>query len=164
MMLDPPQIHSADRTHVLATWRGHVVALWDGAPQLPAVQRFAELLAKQVDARPGGVVYLAQLPATLALPDSQVREAFAKAGRAVSGRIAGIAVTVEGDGFRAAAVRAMVTGIGMMVGGRLPLRCFRSLAEAAAWGSVRLAASSAPLGSADEVESAFATLRSQLGK
>jgi hypothetical protein len=161
-LADPPTIRSSDRTHVLAVWRGHVLGVWDERPHVHAARRFEALLLELLEAQPGRTAYLAMLPATLALPDADVRDAFARAGQRAGQRLTCIAAVVEGAGFRAASVRAMVTGIGLMARARFPLRCFASLDEAARWAASELERAGGRLGTPAEVAEAFAPLRAQM--
>jgi hypothetical protein len=149
-----------DDDAVLATWRGHVFALWR-VSSAAAAEDLARVVLSCARARPGRVAYLAVIPPSVPLPDAAARAIYAKLGRDVGSNLACIGVVVEGRGFVASAMRMAVTSIGLAARASFPLVCFADLDEAARWASEKVARKGGELGSVSDVGAAFAAMRAR---
>ena len=67
------------------------------------------------------------------MPGDDVRAEFQKMMREGPGKLRCAAIVAEGGGFHGSAVRAVVTGLMMVVRPRFPMTVHSSVAEAAAW-------------------------------
>jgi hypothetical protein len=154
-----PEIVCDDDDAIIATWRGHVLALWHGASTVAAAERLERVALDCTRKNPGRVAYLALINASVPLPDAGARAVYARLGRQLGTSIACISVVLEGRGFVASAMRAAVTGIGLAARISFPLACFAELDEAASWASQSVARRGGVLGSVSEVRAAFAAMR-----
>jgi len=73
------------------------------------------------------------VPQTAATPDARVRAALARMLRGLQGIVSHSVIVFEGEGFRAAMVRSIVTSIASLSNPGFPHRVFATLPEAAAW-------------------------------
>jgi hypothetical protein len=128
-----PSAQIIDRTpdHVLASWRDILLVVWRRQTTLGAVHTMGVslgVLARRVG-HPVDLVIVAEQ--TAAAPDADVRRPIAQVLKAAP--IARCAVVLEGDGFRAAALRAFATGVGMLACPPFPYRPFAHVVDAASW-------------------------------
>lgn len=92
------------------------------------------------------------------LPSAEARRAMAEFLSTRRGRIAASAVVFEGAGFRAAAVRGVVTGLTLVAQQPFPHRVFAVVKDAAAW--ICGAGPAEWTGQAPRLDGAVAALRS----
>jgi hypothetical protein len=127
----PATLVEADENHILGVWHHLVAVIWRGQTMLSAVVRLEGLLhsySKQIGA---SVTFFTVVEEGAPLPVSEVREASAKVLKKAPLRAS--ALTFEGSGFRAAAVRGVAVGIGMLARLPYPHRAFANVEEAAVW-------------------------------
>jgi hypothetical protein len=127
----PPDIIERNNDHVLALWSRTVIVVWSHETTVSAVRRLGEHLLARATAvgQPVGLFMVVEESAPL--PSSDARSMSAVVLR--KAKLAFSAVTFEGSGFRAAMVRAVVTGIGMLAKQPYPHQAFARLEDAAAW-------------------------------
>lgn len=142
----------ASRTHLIATIDDLFLAAFVGEPSAAAARAQEEALAafvSQVPA-PRSYVQLARLtadtPGTAAL--DEMRRSYARIARAHKADFVTAALVLYEDGFGAALVRGVLTGVGMAVQGHVKVRAFDALAPALTWSDgERRTRRLAPLGS-----------------
>lgn len=107
---------------------GVLIQLWRTVTPVAGVQEVRKTLAKFAD----------QIRLTMVIiedgatqPDREARVELAALGKELAPRFA--AVVYEGHGFRAAAVRAVMTSIGLFTRSALPSRVFSSTDAALQW-------------------------------
>jgi hypothetical protein len=133
-----PRILENDLDHALATWHRVVIVVWRRETSPSAIERLglAMLVLERAIGHSVGLFMVVEQGAPL--PSNEARSTSAtvlqKASLALS------AVTFEGAGFRAAAVRAVVTGIGLLAKAPYPYKSFAQVEEAAAWVHLRTSA------------------------
>jgi hypothetical protein len=95
-----------------------------------------------------------------ALPSSEVRDGLADLLRDL-GEKGGVAsaLTFEGRGFRASAVRSLTTGVALVARQRFPHRIFSTVPEAASWLVSTISASGPTTIDASDIVAAIAALR-----
>ena len=109
----------------VAFWRQHTRPEY--VQQLEAVARQAYKASKQ----PIGLVQIA--PVTAIAPDARARTALVRMLRALDGTVGCSALVHETEGFRAALIRSIVTGLAALSSPGYPHRVFTTVGEAAAW-------------------------------
>jgi hypothetical protein len=118
---------------VLGYANGIAVALWrynTTAPDVQELERTA-LLAHGAHARPIALIQV--VPASALTPDAAARTALARMLLNLNGRVSHSALVHEAEGFRAAMIRSIVTGIAALSNPGFPHRVFARLEEAVAW-------------------------------
>lgn len=127
-------VHEDDEIRIV-TWSGVVACRWETTPtkaKLELVGRHQRALAEStVDRRIVAMTVLAPEAGVLLSSDARKEaEAVAKAGREY---LLGLAQVVEGEGFAAAAARAMMSGVQLAVRAGYPTKVFGTIADALPW-------------------------------
>ena len=156
------QIIATSPYHAVGEWRGHTLAVFDKTPTLQAARDVARTVERLASSRPGGSAYLAILRPLDRLPDDEIRRVYIDLGGRVNDTLNCIGVTIESEGFAAAGLRALVTGLGLAARTRFPIRCYSSLSETGAWVQSRLSGPTVSIGTEAELAAAFAQLKSEL--
>jgi hypothetical protein len=115
------------------TWDRCVGVVWKRETTLEGVEALAQAYREQASRYPSGVYLLTIIEQGAPMPSTEEREAVAVFLRSGGGRTRMSAVVSEGSGFRAAAVRSVVTGLAMLVRLPYPHGVFGSLDQAAKW-------------------------------
>lgn len=131
-MIAELQIAESTPDHALGSFRTACLFVWRKKTTARAVEALGELCAKHIEGagRPGVLLGLVE-------PTSAPHEAEAKAAVAAmmrndrGGRLVGSALVFEGQGFGAATVRFMATGLAMLARPAYPHRTFSSPADGA---------------------------------
>ncbi len=117
----------------VAAWGRIMLLAFRRRSTAEGVQRLHALAGPWARGRPGGVVLLNVVPPQpLRPPDEAMRAALRRAVLSPSPGISGVGTIFEGSGFVAAFVRALMSGL-QRHSGRVPMRVFRTPAEAAGW-------------------------------
>ncbi|MEO8801082.1 MAG: hypothetical protein ABI551_24535 [Polyangiaceae bacterium] len=119
--------------HLIGTWRNVVIIVWKQETTLAGVDAGQKAYDDLAKANPSGVFLLTIVESGAPMPSSSVRDALARFLANGNGRTLLSGVAHEGTGFRAAAVRSVVTGLAVL--GQLPYphKVFATVNEAAAW-------------------------------
>lgn len=132
-MRDGIAILEATPDHVVATFH-HVVITLFARETRPAIEVPIRKAMESLEGRyPGKLVLLSTVAEGAPLPGPEARAALAEAMRAGGNRVQRSALHFEGNGFRAAAVRGVTTGLILVARQPYPHQVFKSLEEAAAW-------------------------------
>jgi hypothetical protein len=107
--------------------------VWKRDTTAEGVEALAQTYREHAARYPSGVYLLTIVERDAPMPPTEQREAVAVFLRSGSGRTRMSAVVIEGTGFRAAAVRSVVTGLAMLVRLPYPHEIFGSLEQAAKW-------------------------------
>ncbi|HEX5655622.1 MAG TPA: hypothetical protein VFX59_00435 [Polyangiales bacterium] len=126
-------INYATPDALVITWDRCVGVVWKRETTAEGVEALAHAYREQATRYPSGVYLLTIVEKDAPMPSTEQREAVAVFLRAGSGRTRMSAVVIEGTGFRAAAVRSVVTGLAMLVRLPYPHEIFGSLDQAAKW-------------------------------
>lgn len=117
----------------LSSWRNVVVSVWPDAAttiEVASLHAEAERVAKHTR-RPVGLVLVVLETAPPSGNDARARAV--EMLRKLGPQVGFVALVVEGDGFRPASVRAMFTGISLLLSPGFPWRIFRTIDELASW-------------------------------
>ncbi|MBL8684795.1 MAG: hypothetical protein JNK05_36805 [Myxococcales bacterium] len=150
--LDLPEARVFFAEDVLVLW-------WRQAPTLPAVQRISETIERVTRHRSSNTRMLVVTSATMKAPDSEAREAMMASNRRTASKMAAVALAIEGEGFGAAAVRAVISGMYLVLKPPHPLKTHSDIATAARWLLEQTSDAPASI-SASELVSAVAQARS----
>jgi hypothetical protein len=126
---------------LLVEWRHHLLGYWTG-PSSPAMAVAVEQAVLKLAPlqRSGRCMYIANMLDGFNLPDAATRSAMIKVGPKLENKLHGFGLVIEGKGFRAAALRAFITGIAQLSGVRYPVPTFENIAAAEAWFAPRVQA------------------------
>jgi hypothetical protein len=141
----------------LVLWRNIFIVVDDGKVQLDDIDAIAQRVRQLGEQYPAGVGGVTVIPANGNTPSEAHRLAIKRAYYLVSQHLKAMCWMVDGQGFRAATVRASLAGLRLLLQPRFPTKIAASLDEALPWLSAQLGNSS----SAD-VPEGIATVRENL--
>jgi hypothetical protein len=121
-----------DVHHALGSWRNLVVVVWRSETQIPAIERCSALIG-EVARRHGSAALLQIVEPTAVPPESEIRKAISAMLKGHARDLTCSAVVFEGDGFRAAGVRGVVTAISLLSRTPFPHVIFASPLSAINW-------------------------------
>jgi hypothetical protein len=138
--------------------RGPVVlSVWDGTPSAADGEAAVRLLANAARTEKQ-LLIVAVLAAGSKPPPTEVRDALAKELAQIGPKVAALANVVEGEGFRAAATRGVLTGMQLVIRAPYPVRICVDAQEAATF-----LAEHAPRGlSSDDILRSIRSIRSAI--
>lgn len=148
-------VHDDDELRIV-TWSSVLAARWRATPtktKLALLGRHQRMLADSTFDRRIVALTVLSPAASLALAGDARSEAEAMLKRG-SGFTLGLAQVVEGEGFAAAAARAVLSGIQLAVHAGYPIRVFGTLDDALPWVS-QLLRKAGHARDADDVEAAL---------
>jgi hypothetical protein len=149
-------LYEHDDQHGVGVWRNVLMVVWRGDTRAAAVDRVSALLAELTRSH-RDVSLLQVIEEGATAPDSDARRALSSMLKQHSGAIRCSAVVYEGDGFRAATLRAVVTGISLLGRPACPHVVFASTMAAINW-TARHFSHDGPVW-AEQVRNAVAELR-----
>ncbi len=130
--LNALDVRSRDARHGIGVWNNVVIAVWRTETRASAVEKLSEALAGLSRAhREVALLQVVEDGATA--PDAESRRAITSMLQQHGGSIRCSAVVYEGDGFRAATLRAVVTGITLLGRPAYPHLVFASTISAINW-------------------------------
>lgn len=119
--------------YVVGFARGLAVAYWryhTNAEYVPELEAAALRAHKAF----GGPIALMQIvPGSAITPDSRARAALVQMLRSLNGFVSHSVIVHEAEGFRAAMIRSIVTGVAALSNPGFPHRVFAEVPEAANW-------------------------------
>jgi len=121
------------KDHLVGTWQNDVLLVFKQettALALGAVRRAVEQVAAKHE---GAVFILTVVEERAPMPPSATRDAMADLLKSLARSVELSAVVHEGAGFRAAAVRSVVTGVGLVARLPFPHKVFATVTDAANW-------------------------------
>ncbi|HYP88402.1 MAG TPA: hypothetical protein VEQ59_09615 [Polyangiaceae bacterium] len=118
---------------LLASFGPVLVAWWTGKPTPETFERQRSELAARVDANPGRQLFMCVVSSSAPPPEQAEREGSAKMISVHGERLAGCACVIEGQGFRAAITRTVLTGIVVLTRTPAPVAFFENVKSAQAW-------------------------------
>jgi hypothetical protein len=125
------KIENSTKDYLLATWQHVFLALFRGETSVDAVRDAQRVFDQHMTANPEGVLLLTIVEQGAPMPEASARNEIGKLLRSGAGRTKKSAVVYEGDGFRAAAVRSVVTGLAVFSKPPYPHKIFGKVSEAA---------------------------------
>jgi hypothetical protein len=136
-MAEPATTLFVDQDVAIITWRNIYAVVWRNETTMTAsemVHRRCEEFAKRF---PEGVGMLTVVTANAPMPPADSRERLARFMREGT-YVKASGVAFEGTGFRAAAIRSVVTGLTMLARQPFPHKIFATLEEASGWLAIQL--------------------------
>jgi len=125
-------LHGCDEQHGVGVWRNLLIAVWRTETRAPAVDRVSAVLGKLARTH-RDVALLQVIEEGATAPDADARRAISNLLKQHGSVIRCSAVVYEGDGFRAATLRAVVTGIALLSRPLYPHVVFASTISAINW-------------------------------
>lgn len=157
-------IRHTDANCSVVTHGSCFIVIWHNDTELSAVRRLSEIFRGFIDQQPSKVTFLTIVDAGAPVPSSEARTALASFMSQAGERIGASAVIFEGSGFRAAAVRSVVTGLTMLARQGYPHKVFATLTEGIMWINATMRAVHAPeLALAASFATGISELRGTLG-
>jgi hypothetical protein len=131
--MSDPVIHADSPDHRTGSWGQLFVVVWKVNTTMEGVTALRQGVTQLGKKNPQGIGLLTVVEANAPMPSSEARDAIATFLREAGSFINASAVIFEGEGFRAAAVRSVVTGLTMLAKQPYPHKVFAGITEAAAW-------------------------------
>ena len=129
-----PRILSSDRNHCTAVWGPLFFVVWMGEVEVRTTELIQTRLRAHGESQPNGRAALFTIvEETAPLPDGKGRTALSNILRFCADEVFASAVVMEGDGFRASAVRSVATGLSIVARQPFPHRVFRKVQDGAQW-------------------------------
>jgi len=125
------RVEESSTDHVLAVWDRVVILFFRGKTSLASIRRCERLIEAHSRQRAEHVLLLTIVDTAAPLPALEVRVEIAGALHRLNGKLARSAVVFEGEGFRAASVRAVVAGVSLFARAAYPHRIFGRVGDAA---------------------------------
>lgn len=125
--------------HCMATWAGVFICIWRHETTADGVRALADRFSDFGRTHADGAALLTIVEPNAPVPEGHVRDMLAGFMRKSATTIKSSAVVHEGSGFRAAAVRGVVTGLTLLARQPFPHRIFADVADGCRWlsGSMR---------------------------
>lgn len=112
--------------------RALVVLSWHAQPTVVGVGPVSHALLAAVKGNAADTLICALVDTEMPMPDAETREVL-QAGIQRLGLLRGAVNVISGTGFRAAAMRGMLSGFGMLVRHRYPMSFVATMSEAASF-------------------------------
>ncbi|HKO91212.1 MAG TPA: hypothetical protein VJU61_08670 [Polyangiaceae bacterium] len=125
------RIEISTRDVVFAFWDRVALGLWRGKTSVGAMQRAGQLLTQYVAERQSPVLLLTVVEENAPLPSLEARVELVSFLKASNGLVERHGLVFEGEGFRAASIRAVVGGVSLFSRPDYPYRVFGSVGSAA---------------------------------
>jgi hypothetical protein len=153
-------IVTRDANHCVAVFGGTFIQIWRLATTYDAACRVRSAARALGTRRSGPLSSFIIIEAACQVPDSASRAVLAFVLKDLGPRCIASAFTYEGDGFRAAAVRAVLTGMTLINPPAMPHLVFQKVSDAGLW--VRRIHAEAGDPAADSLPDAITQLRREL--
>jgi len=118
---------------LLASFGPVLVAWWTSKPTPETFELQRSELEARVQANPGRQLFMCVVSASAPPPEQAERDASSKMITVHGDQLAGCACVIEGQGFRAAITRTVLTGIVLLIRTPSPVVFFENVAEAQIW-------------------------------
>lgn len=126
---EPAETFGVDPNYACGAWRSFYFVLWRHLTELPACQLIHKTMYEFGPKHPLGIGVLTVVEAHAPMPPAASRSEMAATLRGGS-FIRASAVAFEGEGFRAAAVRGVITGLTAMARQPFPHKVFARVGDA----------------------------------
>lgn len=125
-------LYAHDEHHGVGVWRNLLIVVWRKDTRADAVAGVSAVLG-ELGERHSDIALLQVIEENATAPDTEARRALSTMLRQHGGSIRCSAIVYEGDGFRAATLRAVVTGIALLSRPAYPHVVFASTIAAINW-------------------------------
>jgi hypothetical protein len=155
------QVVACDSGHCAALADNLLVVVWRGEPHEEKVRKMIDpSVALAREKANLGVVIVVENGSRI--PVGSARQAMAEHAQLLAPHIMGMASVFEGTGFGVAAVRAVMTGIGLLVGPPYPHKLFATVSSASVWMSEILKSRGDQSPEPTAIQEAIAAVRSRM--
>lgn len=120
----------ADHDHVVGTWRNVFVCVWRHETHAAAVRNLKPVIEALKAENPRGIAMLTVLESGAAMPTAEARKELPTLFQDVAKGIACSGLVFEGEGFRAAAIRALTTTFNLVAAQPFPHKVFSGISGA----------------------------------
>ena len=127
------KIRSIDFAHAVATETGLLICLWRTVTKREAIAELSTIAHELVQNHADGIAMLTVVEAGADMPDAPVRDDLAALFRSLSKSVICSGLVFEGQGFKAATVRGITTGINLLARQPFPHKVFANVTETAGW-------------------------------
>lgn len=128
-----PSFLAIERPFWAARWRDVLIACWRATPDVAVSRRQIQACTRNIKDTARPCTLLIILEPQVGLPDNDTRKVLTEGTQGYGPNLQRISTVVEGQGFAASAVRAVLTGMTMVLRGAYPTRIVGSVAEVAPW-------------------------------
>jgi len=118
---------------LIGSWHNVCLGVWKLKPTVESTGAMKEQYVALARRRPAGIVLCGVIAAGVPIPDEAARSGLTAAMAAVDDKILAAAVTIEGEGFMAAAARAASASMSVLTRSRYPRKFFSTVEVGAAW-------------------------------
>jgi hypothetical protein len=125
-----PDQRVCDSVYQMGRVQNVVLQVWRERATIDHVYRTRELVARVHAEYPGQVALLVRVVDGCGFPEPRTTRAFSRLLREVEPEVQGIAVVLEGSGFWAATMRAVISSVTLMARSGPPTRIYSDLREA----------------------------------
>lgn len=130
---EPARVEEVTRDHLIARWGSVVLLVWKQETTLAGVKKVQSVYEQVARDYPKNVFLLTVVEHGAPMPAAPTRDALASFLASCTGQMVLSAVVHEGTGFRAAAVRSVVTGLALMANLPYPHKVFATVEDACRW-------------------------------
>lgn len=130
-LFGPPRIVEQTSDHAFGTWHHMLIVVWKRETKIQTLRSIESCVRALAKERGTEIGLLTIVEDGAPLPTPEARRVTADVLRGAPIKLS--AMVFEGHGFRAAAVRGVITGIGLIAKTPYPHRTFATVDEAAAW-------------------------------
>lgn len=109
------------------------IVVWLRTPTVAAARRMFPFLSSVSGECGGSICVLAIIEPSAALPDPATRAVMAEAMAKTASLTKRIATIIDGEGFRASAMRSVASGLQLLARKTAPMKNFRSVEAAVPW-------------------------------
>ncbi len=155
MAISLEPVHEDEQVSVRCS-RSLLVMVWRRTPTAHGITSCVRAIEEMFERRPGRVVLCAIAAAGVAVPDEGARRALQRAIRQFEPHLAGAVNLIAATGFQAAAMRAALTGIALVVRSPYPTAFVGTAREAAAFVASHWPAEDPPIPASIDLELALA--------
>lgn len=120
-------------SYAFYTWQNIMIACWSQSATGPAIAKVTVLRQAVHDRHPEGVSVIYLIANEAGLPTAEARAGVKELMARFSKQRACLAIAIQGTGFWASAMRAVITGVRIMVPLSFPMGVFGDVKELAEW-------------------------------
>lgn len=125
------RVEESTADHVFAAWDRVVIVVWRGKTSFAAVKRGEQVMLDHQRRIGEPILLLTVVDVAAPLPPLETRMELVAMLHRANGKILRSVVVFEGEGFRAASVRAVVAGVSLFARPAYPHRVFGRVSSAA---------------------------------
>jgi hypothetical protein len=126
-------LHTEPGQHAFYTWHNIMITCWSQRATGPAIEKVAHYRELMDREHPEGVSVIYLIADQAGLPTPEARAGVKELMARFSKKRACLAILIQGEGFWASAMRAVITGVRMLVPLNFPMQIFGGAKELVGW-------------------------------